>query len=130
MKKLHIILFSIFLTTAVQAQVDRTIMPKPGPAPRDKSEEPQSFNLNNGLKVMVVENHKLPRVSIQLTIDNPPILEGDKAGVSSLTGSLLGQGSKNIPKDDFNEEVDFLGARLSFGSQSAFASSLSKYFPE
>jgi predicted Zn-dependent peptidase len=79
--------------------------------------------------VLVVENHKLPRVSIQLTLDNPPILEGDKAGVSSLTGSLLGNGSKSIPKDEFNEEVDFLGANISFGSQSAFASSLSKYFP-
>jgi len=66
---------------------------------------------------------------MQLTIDNPPILEGDKAGVSSLTGSLLGNGSTNIPKDEFNEEIDFLGARLSFGSQSAYASSLSKYFP-
>ena len=104
-------------------------MPKPGPAPEINLEEPQSFNLNNGLKVMVVENHKLPRVSIQLTIDNPPILEGDKAGVSSLTGALMGKGSKNIPKDEFNEEVDFLGARLNFGAQSAFASSLSKYFP-
>ena len=40
---------------------------------------------------MVVENHKLPRVSIQLTIDNPPIAEGEKAGVSSLTGSLIGK---------------------------------------
>ncbi|PIB38070.1 M16 family metallopeptidase [Maribacter sp. 4G9] len=129
MKKIHLFLLSIFLTTAVQAQVDRSTMPKPGPAPEINLDEPQSFSLNNGLKVMVVENHKLPTVSIQLTIDNPPILEGDKAGVSSLTGSLMGQGSTNIPKDEFNEEVDFLGARLSFGAQSAFASSLSKYFP-
>jgi predicted Zn-dependent peptidase len=104
-------------------------MPKPGPAPEINLSNPESFQLNNGLKVMVVENHKLPRVSIQLTIDNPPILEGDKAGVSSLTGSLLGNGSTNLAKDEFNEEIDFLGARLSFGSQSAFASSLSKYFP-
>ena len=88
-----------------------------------------SFEMQNGLKILVVENHKLPRVSIQLRIDNPPILEGNKSSVSSLTASLLGNGSKTITKDDFNEEVDFLGARISFGSQSAFASSLSKYFP-
>ncbi len=129
MKKLYILFFTVLATLATQAQVDRTKMPEPGPAPEINLEEPQSFNLNNGLKVMVVENHKLPRVSIQLTIDNPPILEGDKAGVSSLTGALMGKGSKNIPKDEFNEEVDFLGARLNFGAQSAFASSLSKYFP-
>ena len=78
---------------------------------------------------MVVENHKLPRVSIQLNIDNPPILEGEKAGTSTLTGSLLGKGSESMTKEDFNEEVDFLGAGISFGSQSAYANSLSKYFP-
>jgi len=117
------------LAVNLSAQVDRTQMPKPGPAPEIKLDDPQRFELKNGLKIMVVENHKLPRVSIQLKIDNPPVAEGDKAGVSSLTASLLGKGSKSISMDDFNEEVDFLGARINFGSQSAFASSLSKYFP-
>jgi len=129
MKKLYITLILGFVALNLQAQVDRSKMPKPGPAPEINLQEPMSIEMQNGLKVMVVENHKLPRVSIQLRIDNPPILEGDKSGVSSLTASLLGNGSKTISKDDFNEEVDFLGARISFGSQSAFASSLSKYFP-
>ncbi len=129
MKKLYISLLLAFTVINVQAQVDRSQMPKPGPAPEINLEEPQRFELKNGLKVLVVENHKLPRVSMQLRIDNPPVLEGDKAGVSSLTASLIGKGSKNISKDDFDEEVDFLGARINFGSQSAFASSLSKYFP-
>lgn len=129
MKKYYITLIFGIIALNLQAQIDRTQMPKPGPAPQINLQEPQRFELKNGLKVLVVENHKLPRVSIQLLIDNPPILEGNKAGVSSLEASLLGNGSKTIPKDDFNEEVDFLGARISFGSQSAFASSLSKYFP-
>ncbi|MEH6619590.1 pitrilysin family protein [Maribacter arcticus] len=129
MKTTYILLFTLFCFFAVQAQVDRSIMPTPGPAPEINLGEPETFNLNNGLKVLVVENHKLPRVSIQLSIDNPPILEGDKAGVASLTGSLLGKGSKNIAKDEFNEEIDFLGARLSYSSQGAYAQSLSKYFP-
>ncbi len=129
MKKYYITLVFGIIALNLQAQIDRTQIPKPGPAPQINLQEPQHFELKNGLKVLVVENHKLPRVSIQLLIDNPPILEGDKAGVSSLEASLLGNGSKTIPKDDFNEEVDFLGARIRFGSQSAFASSLSKYFP-
>jgi len=129
MKNISLTLLFAFMAFGAQAQIDRSKMPEPGPAPEINLKDPQSFNLKNGLKVLVVENHKLPRASIQLRIDNPPVLEGDKAGVSSLTASLLGQGSKNIPKDEFNEEVDFLGARINFGSQSAFASSLSKYFP-
>ncbi|WP_405400583.1 M16 family metallopeptidase [Maribacter sp. Asnod2-G09] len=128
MKNTYILLLTLFSFFAVQAQVDRTVMPKPGPAPEINLGEPQSFNLNNGLKVLIVENHKLPRVSMQLSIDNPPISEGDKAGTASLTGSLLGLGSKNITKEAFNEEIDFLGARLYFSSQGAYAQSLSKYF--
>ena len=129
MKKLYTLILVAFVAFGAQAQIDRSKMPEPGPSPEINLQEPQSFDLNNGLKVMVVENNKLPRVSIQLRIDNPPVAEGEKAGVSSLTASLLGNGSKSIPKDEFNEEIDFLGARLNFGSQSAFASSLSKYFP-
>tara|TARA_R110002050_G_scaffold110892_2_gene223587 strand:- start:4253 stop:6322 length:2070 start_codon:yes stop_codon:yes gene_type:complete len=129
MKKIYITLVFALFTIVASAQIDRSVMPKSGPAPEINLKEPQRFELKNGLKVLVVENHKLPRVSIQLRIDNPPIAEGDKAGVSSFVSSLLGNGSKTISKDDFNEEVDFLGARINFGSQSAFASSLSKYFP-
>ena len=129
MKKLIIACIAVFIAISTQAQIDRSTMPKPGPAPEINLKDAQRFELDNGLKVLVVENHKLPRVSAQLTIDNNPILEGDKAGVASLTSSLLGNGSKNISKDEFNEEVDFLGARLNFGSQSAFASSLTKFFP-
>ena len=77
----------------------------------------------------MVENHKLPRASANLNIDLAPVFEGELAGVSALLSSMLGKGSLSIEKNVFEEEVDFLGARLSFGSSSAFASSLSRYFP-
>ncbi|RDY59554.1 insulinase family protein [Flagellimonas nanhaiensis] len=121
-------LLSLFVFVS-HAQIDRTKQPERGPAPEINLQEPARFELLNGLKVMVVENHKLPRVRMQLTIDNPPILQGNKAGVADLTSSLLGKGSKSIPKDDFYEEVDFLGASISIGDQGASASCLSKYFP-
>ncbi len=116
-----------FAVVSVSAQVDRTKQPKPGPAPKITLEVPGEFELKNGIKVLVVENHKLPRVSYSLRIDNKPSTEGDKAGVSSLLGAMLGNGTTNISKDEFNEEIDFLGANLSFGSSGAFASSLAKY---
>lgn len=129
MKKIIITMVMAITAITLQAQVDRSIMPEPGPSPEINLKDAERFELKNGLKVLVVENHKLPRVSIQLRIDNPPVLEGQKSGVSSMVSSLLGNGSITIPKDEFNEEVDFLGASINFGSQSAFASSLSKYFP-
>jgi zinc protease len=118
------------VTVAVNAQIDRSTMPKPGPDPEIKLGTPKTFTLKNGLKVIMVENNKLPRASASLTIDNKPYFEGEIAGVSSMMGSLLGRGTTNITKDEFNEKVDFLGANVSFFSSGAYASSLKKYFPE
>ncbi|POY37282.1 peptidase M16 [Flavobacterium alvei] len=109
----------------MQAQ-DRP-QPKPGKAPVVNIKKPQTFILSNGLKVMVVENHKLPRVTFNLTLDNPPFAEGNKKGVDDLTSSLIGNGSKKIAKDIFNEEIDFFGANVNFSSQGAYANTLSKY---
>lgn len=129
MKKILTLLITGFVAISVNSQIDRSTQPVAGPAPKINLKDPNTFELKNGLKVLVVENKKLPRVRIQLDIDNPPSLEGDKNGVASIMSTLMGNGTTNIPKDEFNEEVDFLGATISFGSQSAFASCLSKYFP-
>lgn len=125
MKKASILLFILFLTGIMQAQ-DRT-QPKPGKAPVVNIKKPQTFVLDNGLKVMIVEDHKLPRVTYNLTLDNAPFAEGNKKGVDDLTSTLIGNGSKKITKDIFNEEIDFFGANVNFSSRGAYASSLSKY---
>ena len=125
--KLYILIAVFFMSIGVNAQIDRSQQPKPGPAPVISLKKPKEFELKNGLKVMVVENHKLPRVSFNLAIDRDPVFEGDKAGVTSLLGSMLGNGTTNISKDDFNEEIDFLGASLGFGFNGGSASSITKY---
>ncbi|MGE8339702.1 MAG: M16 family metallopeptidase [Flavobacterium sp.] len=125
MKKIYPFLILIFLTGIMQAQ-DRP-QPKPGNAPVVNIKKPQTFVLANGMKVLVVENHKLPRVSYTLTLDNAPFTEGNKKGVDELTSSLIGNGTKKTTKEAFNEEIDFYGANINFTSQGAYASSLSKY---
>ena len=127
MKKTFSILLCL-LTFTVFAQIDRSQQPQPGPAPVIQLGEPERFTLNNGLTVLIVENNKLPRAAVSLSLDNSPIAEGGLAGVSAMTAALLGKGSATIDKDSFNEEVDFMGATINFGSQSASASSLSRYF--
>jgi zinc protease len=131
MKTKIVTLIAIFaMSFAVSAQIDRSKQPKSGPTPSVKLGKTNNFTLKNGLKVIIVENHKLPRASASLRIDNRPYAEGNKAGLSSIMGSLLGRGTPSITKDAFNEEVDFLGANVGFGSSSAFASSLKRYFPK
>ncbi len=128
--KIVLLVAILSMSFALNAQVDRTKKPAPGPAPVVKFGKADKFTLKNGLTVIVVENHKLPRASARLTIDNKPYFEGKKAGVSSMMGSLIGRGTPSITKDNFNERVDFLGANIGFGSSSSFAASLSRYFDE
>jgi predicted Zn-dependent peptidase len=128
MKNRIILLITVLLISLnVSAQLDRSIQPVGGPTPKIKLEKPKEFKLKNGIKVLVVENHKLPRVSYSLRIDGTPILEGDKAGVLSIVGEMLGNGTQSIPKDVFNEEIDYLGANVNIGFRSSFASSLTKH---
>ncbi|CAM4182774.1 M16 family metallopeptidase [Gillisia limnaea] len=130
MKNLILTLNAVFfLAFSTFAQIDRSKQPEAGPAPKINIQKPKTFTLTNGLQVMVVENHKLPRVSAVLIMDNPPAPEGADAGISGLTSSLLGTGTQKTSKDDFNEEIDFLGANVNLSAGSARANTLSKYFP-
>ncbi len=112
------------------AQIDRTKPPKSGPSPEIKLGKPYTFELKNGLQVLVVEDPKLPVITMSLDLDNPPIVEGNKAGVQSLTGSIMGKGTTEMSKDYFNEKIEYLGARVSVGAGGAFAYTLSKYKDE
>lgn len=125
--KITILITLFLLSVGVNAQIDRSKQPKPGPAPTISLENPKEFELKNGMKVLVVENHKLPRVAYNLEIDRAPVVEGDKIGMSNLLGAMLGNGTTTIAKDAFNEEIDFLGANINFSSSGAYARSLSKY---
>lgn len=127
MKRILILLLFLSMAAISFAQVDRTKFPQAGPAPEVKIGNAESFVLPNGLKVFVVENHKLPKVTFSLLIDRDPIIEGKNAGYTSAAGELLRKGTKNRPKDKLEQEIDFLGAVLTTSSTSVFASGLSKY---
>jgi predicted Zn-dependent peptidase len=125
--RIILLITTMLISFSVSAQLDRSIQPVGGPTPKIKLDKPKEFKLKNGIKVLVVENHKLPRVSYSLRIDGTPILEGEKAGVLSILGQMLGNGTTSIEKDVFNEEIDYLGANVSIGFRSSFASSLTKH---
>ncbi len=128
MRIINFILIALMgLSTVAHAQLDRSKRPEAGPAPEIQLGEAQSFTLDNGLKVFVIENDKLPRISFSLRLDVDPVLEGDKAGLSDMIGEMMTAGTTNRDKDTFNEEIDFMGARVSAGSTSMFASSLTRH---
>ena len=99
---------------ATFAQVDRSMAPEPGPAPEIILGDYTVDKLENGLTLIVVENHKLPRVSYRLTLDVDPIFEGARAGYTSMAGSLMRAGTATRTKAEIDEAVDRIGA--SFGT--------------
>lgn len=127
MKKIFSIAFSLMLALGATAQLDRSQRPEPGPAPELDFGKYKLYELKNGLKIIVVEDHKLPRLSMNLIVDRDPVQEGKKAGYVSLAGEMLRQGTTNLTKDQLDEEIDFIGASLNTSSASIYTSGLSKY---
>ncbi len=132
MKK-HIILFIfgcfIFSLQSIAQDDFRSKAPDAGPAPKIELGKAEQFTLDNGLKLIVVENHKLPRVSFSIFVDVPPFLEEDKAGAANIAGQLLRTGTSSRSKGEIDIAVDFLGASFTTSSTGMFGSCLSKHSP-
>lgn len=128
MKKLSLFILTAALAVSSYAQeLDRSKRPQPGAAPEIQLGKTESFVLPNGLKVFVVENHKLPLVTASIQFDVYPELEGDMAGYSEFLSELLTAGTKTRSKDELNKQIDFIGARLSASTRSMYGQSMKKH---
>ena len=123
----QLFLFTALITSTLTAQVDRTQPPEGDAAPEINLKEPETFTLKNGLEVIVSENHELPKVSYQLTVDVDPVKEGEAKGYVDAAGSLLRNGTENRSKAEIDEAVDFIGASLNTYKNGIYASSLTKH---
>src|SRR5258708_4845537 len=106
-----------------------------------KLPKPVEAKLDNGLTVLILENHKLPYVSTQLLIQGAgPVNEpGDQAGLAEAAAALLTQGTTTRSSRQIAEEVDLYGAGLhasaGFGNNqteiaaSGLSQTFDKWFP-
>jgi zinc protease len=83
-----------------------------------KLPKPVEATLDNGLTVLVLEDHRFPVVNVSLTITGAgPILEpADKPGLSVITAQMLREGTRTRNSRQIAEEIDRLGATLNAGS--------------
>ena len=126
MKSLYLLLILI-LTNGVFAQLYRSQRPAAAAAQKINIPASQVFTTANGITVILSENHKIPKVSIEMSLGSTPRLEGEKAGLADFAGSLLMSGTANRSKDQLDREIDFIGANLSAGSSSMYLSCLTKH---
>jgi len=130
MKKYINLLFLFAPLFSLAQKIDRTKAPAPAKAPIIKVGTPANFELANGLKVFVVKNTKLPRVTAAIALDVDGFAEGDKAGIANMAGQLLKRGTTTKSKAVLDEAIEYLGGSLTTTSQMATASSLKSNFPQ
>ena len=128
MKKITLTILTVALcATGWSQKLDRSIKPKPGPAPEIKLGKTESFTLPNGVRVYVVENHKLPVIACNIQFDIKPELEGDMAGFRDMLSELLVSGTKTRNKEKLNAEIDNTGAYINVSSDGINSGCLKKY---
>lgn len=109
------------------AQLDRSKIPSPGPAPSVSFPDYDMVTMKNGMRVILVKDDELPTIAVNLIIDRKPLLEGEYVGSISIMGQLLRNGTKTRTKDKLDEEIDLIGANVRSYSTTVSASGLSKY---
>ena len=103
--------------TAQQELLDRTKPPKAGPPKDVQFPDYTDTILPNGINLLVIENDKIPAVSIRLVFKNAgSYFDNGKFGLSSLTAELLTKGTKNRSASEIADEIDFVGGNLNSGS--------------
>ena len=72
----------------------------------------EHWTLDSGLRVYYVDIQDLPMLDINVTFDAGSARDGDKAGVASLTMSMMDSGSAGKNADQIAELFESVGARL------------------
>ena len=73
--------------------------------------------LDNGLVLLIRENHAAPVVAVEGHIPAGSVHESaDKAGLANVVAAMLTRGSAAYDFDAFNETIEGLGAHLGFGA--------------
>jgi predicted Zn-dependent peptidase len=91
---------------------------KLGPPPSLTLPAPQHFTLDNGLRIVLMENHKVPLVEIEVLVRGGSALDPPgKTGLARMTAGMMQEGAGPRTSLEFADAVDFLGASLSaYGS--------------
>jgi zinc protease len=108
-------------STNAQGTLDRTVRPKLGPTPEVKLPKIQKVELPNGLKIWLVEAHKIPIVAFNLVMfagsERDPLTT---PGLASMTAAMIQEGTPTRTSLQIADELDAIGAAMNISSQTDF----------
>ncbi|SIT81607.1 M16 family metallopeptidase [Pontibacter indicus] len=98
---------------------DRSKRPVAGQAKAVSVPNFYTAKFKNGMKVIGTKSDEIPTVTLQLTIPGGHRLLASnpgKAGIASLTASLMNEDTENYTSEAFTSELDKLGSSIRIGS--------------
>jgi zinc protease len=103
---------SIGAQESLKSSFDRTVVPTPGPDPASKIPTWSKATLSNGARLYVVERHALPQVYFSMNIvgGSSQLESDDKAGLGSLTASMMTEGTTLRSGDEISNALQMLGS--------------------
>ncbi len=108
------------LAQAPTGSLDRLPNPRTMPAAKLQVSLPkvQSFSLSNGLRVLFIEDHDLPAVTLSAAFKAGSLEDPKgKAGLASMTATLLRSGgTKRFTASQLDETLEGLAADVEFGA--------------
>lgn len=120
-------------TSTTSQNYDYKVRPSFGDIPQIEFPEYKETTLKNGLKVIVIEDHKQPTFTMRLQIKAGDNLDGDKSGIAFLMTNLLTKGTKKRTAYDIANQTDSLGASMTVNSTGELATltleGLTKHLP-
>jgi zinc protease len=101
----------------------RSVRPRPGTAATLKLPQPESFQLSNGLTVILDQRREIPLVAANLVFrsgsgSNP----ADKPGLASLAVEMLDEGTATRSALQFSDDLALIGARFRTSASMDFSS--------
>lgn len=115
-----------YLTTSnrtLYALLPNGTSPKQSSIVSEASEQQiQKFELPNGLRLLVKEDHRLPFVEFRSVLKGGVLAESvENNGLTQLTGKMLLKGTKTRSAEDIANEIESVGGSIdSFGGNNTF----------
>lgn len=111
------LLLALFAPSALMAQTDRSKPPTLGSPPELKLPPVAVRQLPNGLKLLVVERHKLPVADFVLLMPTGATANpANQAGVAGLTAQMLTEGTTTRTALQIADQMAYLGITLGANS--------------
>lgn len=111
--------FAAMVPASVRAQeVDRSKPPVLGPPPELRLPPVAVRELPNGIRILVVERHKLPVADFVMVLPyaNATADPAERVGVAGLTAAMLTEGTKSRTSLEIADQIAYLGVGLSAAS--------------